>query len=744
MATIRVGTRDLGLSVAWRHAFVPQGSSHQATRDALFLDVGGALVPGVLDQHQGGLTAGSTCELIERYPEFVYGHLVDPWLLRRDDGQNLAASTFSPVIVTHDSPDFDSLVSTYLAQRLIEDGELPSDCRAIVEYASEVDQGRYLLADKDGRVSEARAHAVHLGYLILQHQYGRDAEGCLKAGLDLFVAFLADVRTARAALKQGPARTGADLHPGPPGTELWLNDPRWKSIVDELNEDRLRWAKDREGTATQRVMLPTDEGNDASVEVEALILERRSTSRFNKYWARAEGIVYLVCPVATDPPVASPDEAVQPRVIASIDPTWRDRGTGAAPTLRGLGYALERAECEHRATLPGGDKRAKTPRWADGSCTNADPWYDGRGDEYGIIDAPNSGSLLPYATVKQLACSRFWQTDVTGAVIVVLEIEEDGLATTSPGAGGYLKREPGGRLSALCEPWSQPVRPSRQEGLPAGFDSQVTEWVLPIDGGLRVSALSLTQRPSERATLEDLTDWARKRRDSRGPSQRVYARFELGVGNSPPHKVDRAVSSMLADASDEQARVTVRQRQVWLDGQTLVAGFSRLPAEAPAEQFSADEHVLLYSLFLDEAIRSFNERIGKCIDPALGRVHAATSLQRDFLAFQGRFSQDGVSSDPFEQALYEQVASRLKLGERMAQLEAQVDRLAELQHGEQGKQLERLLALVSVLGMLQVVFGIADDLGVVPIWKWAGAGLVLVVGAALYLWFGRSSETGVR
>ena len=86
---MRAGTKALGLDVKWRFHFVGPGSVVAPTRDAVYLDVGGALCPGVIDQHQDGTLGRSTAELVVRHPELVYRHLMDGWLDRRDAGQDV-------------------------------------------------------------------------------------------------------------------------------------------------------------------------------------------------------------------------------------------------------------------------------------------------------------------------------------------------------------------------------------------------------------------------------------------------------------------------------------------------------------------------------------------------------------------------------------------------------------------------------------------------------------------------------
>ena len=111
--------------------------------DAVYLDVGGDLCPGVIDHHQGTPRASSAARLLFERPELVMEHLVAPWqralLGARLEGG--ADRTVRPTIVLHSAPDFDALVTSHLAMKLVEDGGFPVYAKALVEYADSVDQG---------------------------------------------------------------------------------------------------------------------------------------------------------------------------------------------------------------------------------------------------------------------------------------------------------------------------------------------------------------------------------------------------------------------------------------------------------------------------------------------------------------------------------------------------------------------------------------------------------------------------
>jgi hypothetical protein len=76
-------------------------------------------------------------------------------------------------------------------------------------------------------------------------------------------------------------------------------------------------------------------------------------------------------------------------------------------SLKGLGAALDEAEAELRAAAFGEDDRVQDPATGlplpcrDG-FPNADPWYDGRGHDFTIVDAPRAGTWLTADRIEEI------------------------------------------------------------------------------------------------------------------------------------------------------------------------------------------------------------------------------------------------------------------------------------------------------------------------------------------------------
>ena len=114
----RLGSKKLGLNVQWQYQF-PYKIKGRTIADMIFLDIGNVLGPGALDQHQDLSLGESTSDLIFRYPEYVYDHLMSEWESMHRKGEDLSQLIWKPTIITHTKPDFDGVVSSYLVQRII-------------------------------------------------------------------------------------------------------------------------------------------------------------------------------------------------------------------------------------------------------------------------------------------------------------------------------------------------------------------------------------------------------------------------------------------------------------------------------------------------------------------------------------------------------------------------------------------------------------------------------------------------
>src|SRR5262249_48238368 len=149
----------------------PRGS---LAPDRLCLDVGNDLGPGAIDHHQLQAYSGSTARLVASNPDLVASALQP----LRDPGAPFT-------IVLHESPDFDSLASAYLAVALLTAGEFPPGTDALARYADKIDEGSI------GHTLDQPC-SLYAAYMQLlnrharlgrpgDHSYWRD---CVRQGLD--------------------------------------------------------------------------------------------------------------------------------------------------------------------------------------------------------------------------------------------------------------------------------------------------------------------------------------------------------------------------------------------------------------------------------------------------------------------------------------------------------------------------------------------------------------------------------
>jgi len=735
-----LGAQDLGLEVRWRFRFVGLGERVAATPDVLYLDVGGGLEPGVVDHHAevGGHT--STAMLLLTHRELAYTHLLGPWLERQRSGPILPGTVWAPTVVLHHGPDFDAAVATHLTMHLVEHGDFPAHARALAAYSEQVDQGRYALQPD----APAALDAVHLAYLALQNVVGASGRGPssevqLARGLELLERALAGITAAR----QGrPANRVEDLLPGAPGVGAWRQDPAFADLVRLLDEERLAFAADlAEADLREAVPLPAVDGGEA-IPVRAFIAPGPTRSVLNKYWVRAAGFPFFICPQGAPRAPGT--------VILSLDPNFAH--DGRRPTLRGLGFALEQAEAEARRALHGGrGDREGPPRFGDGYCDNADPWYDGRGHEWTIVDSPRSGSVLPLEQVVETATGgRFWKARLLEAAVHVVCCDP---AEPPQGVSPGLPPFPGmaGTLRPLYEELAE-SRPRPCPGLElsdTGDDRfRVTERVrFPPDG--TCDPLTIIEiRAEEGACLEDLLEVRRRLLGAREPDFSV-ARVRLASHHGPPAWVDRLLRELggpdmipLAQLSDEGDLVLFNSRSVVLR--------QARPAAA-SEGRDPDVEIVLYAAFLYFTLLSFSERLSDLVPPGGARLEpgSTTPLREDFLRFQARYWQLEVSRAARGRTLFGHLSEALDLAGHYAEVQVELDRLAELesQLAEERKAkaervMEATLFFLAVAGLFQTVLAFLTWPDLDPSMWWTWVGPVLAVAAGIYLWYLKVSRSG--
>jgi hypothetical protein len=164
----------------FHYEFVNYGERLGPVPGRLVLDVGMAMVPGVLDHHQPNAEAECAASLVVRHPDFVLDHVA-----RTPEGP----LTF----VTHKLPDFDGLSAIFLAQRLIETGVVDEAMLKLAAYARAVDSAalprsielaatpyavlRAMFSGSKESEAQINVDRVHEGLRFMRHLHARAAEG---------------------------------------------------------------------------------------------------------------------------------------------------------------------------------------------------------------------------------------------------------------------------------------------------------------------------------------------------------------------------------------------------------------------------------------------------------------------------------------------------------------------------------------------------------------------------------------
>jgi serine/threonine protein kinase len=370
-----------------RFAFAGFGQAAPAASgpaDRLYLDVGGDLRPGVLDHHNLSSSVGSTASLALRRPELMDAAVVPG---RQPD------DPFT--IVLHQYPDLDGMLSAWLACVRLTTGSFPAAAEALARYADLVEAGALgmQLQQPFGLYAAYRRLTERLEGQPFDSVHER-WQTCVRLGLRL-----ADFMAEQVAAGTPVAEIDAFACPG-----LFTEEDRKAILADaERYEAKLRQPRCQARQALLR--LPGVFGGWVSVwgllvrDVQNADDPERCS--FFKDWARSDvrrcpnGHGYAALCVFMS------EGARQPRrCILSVTP---DSGA----TLRGLGELLDDAEAARRRVVHGHDDRRRDPITGEPKSPrpgygNSDPWYDGRGHGYTIVDAPNAGTVLTAEAIETL------------------------------------------------------------------------------------------------------------------------------------------------------------------------------------------------------------------------------------------------------------------------------------------------------------------------------------------------------
>lgn len=745
-----LGAKDLGLRPDWRFRFVGVGRVADTTPGVVYLDVGGALKPGVVDHHQLLSAGTSSSELVILHRELVYNHLLGEWLRRHDEGQIKPGQACPLTLITHSSPDWDSVVAAYLTMKLVEEGDFPDYAQALADYARQVDQGRYRLRPEDAEA----VFAPHLGYLAIQNLlrdgHPLSSEECLRRGVALLERVLSDLTAAR-----GPhgLRSAEAFLPNSAGATAWTDDNQFYEIRELLEGEPAKFERDLgRSKSLEAVEVPASDGS-GPVSIRGLIARQVPESILNRYWARAVGYPLFVAPLGTPGETIDAEEAdTDPQYIISVDPNFELDGHKV--NLKGLGYTLERAEAKaRRSTKDGSKQRGGEPRFGDGYCDNSDPWYDGRGHDWTIVASPRSGTVLSLSTIeKTLTESSFWEIPLREAESVLIWPDRPEI----PGPGSTPPQFPSSFSRLLQSLYSEARRTEIQEppdidvaGLPFSLSSELRHFPAGTCRSMRM----LRIHAEAGATLEGLYRLKKRLAAelSEGEPTYDYTRLRLGVHFSSGEQVAHQLA-LLADGAVELSRDPGRDLLVVNGANVLECRESEVAfASSPESRVET----IVYSAFLNESLLSFSSRVNDLVPAGDGSISslATESLRRDLIRFQSRYFQLEASREANGRRLFQELTTSLHISDQYHEVLLELDRLreiedqyAETRRSRAERAFEFILFLVAIFGSFQTLVTFYTLPGKVwnapgfKLWAWG-----LCIGAiAVYLaisWYRSSRHT---
>lgn len=387
---------------SWSFDFVPHGTRLQPPLDdgTVALDVGnGTPEEGIYDHHRGGEAASCTAELAFHNRSLLKSQLTGP--------PNRS-------VFLHENPDLDALSSFFLAWTLI--SQLSSfesrRLRTLIDFAGNVDQGRIRPTDSltlytfvlmagpwletdDGRDFRASVHMEHVFEDGNVNAEPSSADACTAA---LTLRLLRDWHAGSGWAPSDP------IAPEDVSSSL-------RPILSSL-ETRLSAQMDRCAQDIQRAEAVGDIGwmktpmeNDEPSEVPyvRVVDPHANPGILGKYlrtWSQQE---------YGAPVVSLLQFRDARRTVVSVPPE-------STLTLKGLGLYLERLEQQERTRQDIADDEPPRYQAADADGTvhvdplfpGSDPWYDGRGHNFTIVDAPRSGSLLSLEQVYRSVVNAEW------------------------------------------------------------------------------------------------------------------------------------------------------------------------------------------------------------------------------------------------------------------------------------------------------------------------------------------------
>ncbi len=365
--------------------------------NVIYLDVGQDCRVGVLDHHQYKVFQASATQLVVNYPEYVR-QAINPY----GDGR----LTF----IIHRNPDLDAVASVALALDLIE-READEAAQRVAKYVDLVDSGRQ-------GYSHGNPFSLYSAYAqVLQNLSEKmgpepeDKDGKEQYYNKLWKAAMENgVRLVEYVLKESREK---DLQVDAINAfkcDVCLSERDRSHIESDKGRYNKKMADKSSKMQTLPLQIPMVIGGTR--QVNGLFIRNVQSLKdpervmFFKDWARAdyernptEGGFSFICVIEED-------------VINGNARCWISVRPNEGIELRGLGETLELREVEKRIQKNGEDRRwyyhsDENRREVRKGFNNPDPWYDGRGHDYTIIETPNDGTVLTADEIESLVINAY-------------------------------------------------------------------------------------------------------------------------------------------------------------------------------------------------------------------------------------------------------------------------------------------------------------------------------------------------
>ncbi len=477
-ASIRRGCQARGWRLLCRFAFLPKSAVAGSSPRTIWINVGTATGRGVINYRTPGSGVQGACESVVQRQAEILSHIFDEW--DRPDCQGGPSSGVLEVTVCVDA-EFkpDDAVAAFLALHLLEHGTLPRCAASMAAYMAWArrstepyfpEQIQDAAPDAVRRYLEAVATSVEgvalqsvtFGFALLCRDWAMRSPsmtGRAASVSDLTSALEALIAMSRIASELLERRATEE------GIKPWTDYPRdahgfdsslgltWTAHIPDNLSEQIRAAaeavlgavKSMDSRVCQgRVPIGPDQRDEELVRVMIC-----TNSGKERHQPRLDLHTTQLTRICIGAGLLDGELDGSAAVLVLHGPhdgggQWfditltADRRHSRTRSLRGLGRALEELEQERRDKTRD-PRRALRGRFEDIPGI-ADPWYDGRDHDYGIVGSPFSGSELTVDDVQRLLESAFWKPRIAcaGAWTVSEETRD-----TSPWPAGHSGDETG-------------------------------------------------------------------------------------------------------------------------------------------------------------------------------------------------------------------------------------------------------------------------------------------------------------